>query len=310
MEVITPVLLVALPAEIAGADGISGVEEAFTRVSEPLKKKQRQDEETQDGSMPFVPPLIPRQPSQLNDVSRYFLVSRMNGLTSEIPRRVLQADRFERLQSSVFSVLAKKEMGAIRSLELTVSQSLTSASDSSVQKTTQPLFSGVENLAQKITQQIQGKEPLALAVIRSDEMTERVVSRKRRSLADVGAMQSSISPQGGVRTESMRLPVSAESALPQRMAQHRTTPELPQSLPNSSANSDLVYRFQRWGGDHTVMIQPQIGGGLQLNSSDTLVHQRLDEHWSAGNPQQWQLSYDRDDGQQHNAFVQDEDEES
>ncbi|MGL5345486.1 MAG: type III secretion system needle length determinant, SpaN/EivJ family [Plesiomonas sp.] len=301
----------APPAAITTTDGVSGVEEAFTRASEPLKKKpQKDDEEELDGSLSLEHPLIPRELSQLNGVSRHLLTSRSNGLAAETTRRIAQADRFERLQSGVLPTPGEKGSAAVRSLELVATQPSLSVLESGVQKTTQPSLSASESAAQKTTQQMQGKEILPLAIMRSDEAAERVASSKVRSLADVGAMQPLVSPLGGVRAESVRSPVATESAFPQRMAQYSAAPELQQSSPSSSANSDLVYRFQRWGGDHAVMIQPQMGGGLQLNSSDALVHQRLDEHWSAGNPQQWQLSRDGDEGKQHNTSAQDEDEEA
>lgn len=297
MEVMNPVSPVAPPAAITTTDGVSGAEEAFTRASEPLKKKpQKDDEEDLDGSLSLVHPLLPRQLSQLNGVSRHLLTSRSNGLAADSTSRIAQADRFERLLGGVLPTQYEKGNAAVRSLELAAPQ---------------PLLFASESAAQKTTQQMQGKEALPLAIMRSDETAERVASRKGRSLADVGAAQLLVSPQGGARAEPMRSPVATDSAPPQRMAHYNAVPELQLSSPSSSANSDLVYRFQRWGGDHAVMIQSQTGGALQLNSSDALVHQRLDEHWSAGNPQQWQLSRDGEEGQQRNAAArQDEDEEA
>lgn len=57
---------------------------------------------------------------------------------------------------------------------------------------------------------------------------------------------------------------------------------------SSMDSSSLTYRFQRWGGDFSVNIQPQ-SGAMMLSPSDALVEQKLNDNWQSGNPNRWHL---------------------
>lgn len=57
---------------------------------------------------------------------------------------------------------------------------------------------------------------------------------------------------------------------------------------SSMESNSLIYRFQRWGGDYSVSIQPQ-SGAMMLSPSDALVEQKLNDNWFSGNPHRWHL---------------------
>lgn len=71
----------------------------------------------------------------------------------------------------------------------------------------------------------------------------------------------------------------------------------------------LTYRFQRWGGEHSVNIQSQLGGSITLQPSDGIVEQKLNEQWLSGNPQRWQLAQDGGKQQQNQHQHQQNEEE-
>ncbi|OHX19929.1 type III secretion system needle length determinant, SpaN/EivJ family [Chromobacterium sphagni] len=90
------------------------------------------------------------------------------------------------------------------------------------------------------------------------------------------------------------------AALPPR-TRMESQPAMPTLATAAESQPGLTYRFQRWGGEHSVNIQllPSHGAAqLTLQPSDSLVQQRLGEQWQHGNPQQWSLSRDGGERQQ------------
>lgn len=75
------------------------------------------------------------------------------------------------------------------------------------------------------------------------------------------------------------------------------------------ANS-LIYRFQRWGGDYSVSIQPQ-SGAMMLSPSDAIVEQKLNDNWFSGNPHRWHLVQDENKEGRHsqNQHMSDDEED-
>ncbi|EBH8768147.1 hypothetical protein D1797_15655 [Salmonella enterica subsp. enterica serovar Freetown] len=71
----------------------------------------------------------------------------------------------------------------------------------------------------------------------------------------------------------------------------------------------LIYRFHKWGNDASVSIQPQTGGVVVLQPSDSSVGQRLIENWPEELKRQWYLSSDdrNERKQQHQNSDDDED---
>ncbi|MEO2215489.1 type III secretion system needle length determinant, SpaN/EivJ family [Chromobacterium vaccinii] len=94
------------------------------------------------------------------------------------------------------------------------------------------------------------------------------------------------------------LPLRPREAEPEPLlpsAKRKSAPVKPAETEPAPAPPGLSYRFQRWGGEHAVTIQTQVGtAGLQLQllPSDSLVQQRLSDQWQSGNPQQWSLGRD------------------
>lgn len=154
-----------------------------------------------------------------------------------------------------------------------------------------------------------------------------------RAKVDTAAPASASTPavarEGGEARKNETAPAAAAAVAPQQAqasapatpprdtappARPRQDPAQAQAQTTLSATSapepaqpGLTYRFQRWGGEHTVNVQSQPGGVLSLQPSDSLVQQRLGEQWQSGNPQQWQMA--RDDGREQGRQQPQRDEE-
>ncbi|HCZ4708609.1 TPA: hypothetical protein O3H02_004274 [Salmonella enterica subsp. enterica serovar Saintpaul str. CFSAN004144] len=102
--------------------------------------------------------------------------------------------------------------------------------------------------------------------------------------------------------------LSGQAPIP--LIQHQTeTPVLEKQLsfqvpPEMTKEGEaLIYRFRTWGRDASVSIQPQNGGAMVLQPSDTGVGLRLVAHWPVDQERQWYLSSDEKGEQkphQHN----------
>lgn len=143
---------------------------------------------------------------------------------------------------------------------------------------------------------ITGSESLPSLVMQKDTREKRV----REGGEGAAGLQTSLANRGTVLRElgEQKINMSSPSSFAAQGA------DVSVKQPNG-----LIYRFTRWGAEHTVTVQGATGGNLLLQPSDSVVTQQLSEQWQSGHPQKWQLA--RDGGEERNPHQQQyEDEET
>ncbi|OBU86806.1 type III secretion system needle length determinant, SpaN/EivJ family [Chromobacterium subtsugae] len=131
----------------------------------------------------------------------------------------------------------------------------------------------------------------------------RLKDEPHKPVAAEASAQPASLPAAPRKEAEAGLPPRAETPRPQTPGMER---QPPQPAAAGEPQAGLTYRFQRWGGEHSVNVQLPSGPGaaqLTLQPSDSLVQQRLSEQWQHGDPQRWELARDggerqRRDGRQ------------